>query len=198
MRRMWDYAQVDWRLAWMATIALLLLAVPCASVAQAQGGLEETEVDLVVMPNGKTINIREATYRSLNRMLKRVPAARPLIESEFARRCDPVAVAEADRAANIALATPPEAGTQGFAAAMTRATVERHRAREIAYCAAAERLRTRLEAETKVAEAEQEFLKRVDALMFYGMSRERAERAAANDHIYKAELDRLQNEAGKP
>ena len=149
------------------------------------------------MPNGKTIKIREATYRSLNRLLKRNPAARPLIEAEFARRCDPAAVAEAERSANIELAKPPAAG-QGLAEGIARGMAEGRRAREIAYCAAAERLRARQDAEAQVVAAERAFLKRVDALMFYGMSQERAERAAANDGIYHAELARLQEAAAKP
>lgn len=183
-------------------VCLTVVALALAATVEAQ---DAAESDLLVLPNGKAVSLSVAKYRILKRLHKRHAALRPAIEAEYARRCDPVALAEADRSASIAHAEPPSTKSEPYAAAgenigraLSIGLAESERARNLAYCSAADRLRARQEAEAHVLAAEQEFLKRVDALMFHGMSQERAERAAANDDIYKAELARLQKEAVKP
>lgn len=133
---------------------------------------------------------------------------RSAIEGEYARRCDPLVLAEAERSAAIAqqseldrqrkprpgaddVAGHYAAAGEALGSAISLGLSETLRAKQVLYCATAERLSTE-------AEAEAEFLKRVDALTFYGMSQGRAERAAANDDIYEAELKRLQKEADGP
>ena len=164
--------------------------------------------DLVVTPNGKTVDLREAKHRVLVRLHTRHPTLRSAIEVEYARRCDPVALAEAERSAAIAqqseldrqqkarpaaddVAGHYAAAGEALGSAVSLGLSETLRAKQVLYCATAERL-------SAEAEAEAEFLKRVDALTFYGMSQERAERAAANDDIYEAELERLQEKADRP
>lgn len=184
-------------------IVALLLATLCGSAVWSQAS-----PGLVATPNGKTIDLREAKHRVLVRLHKRHSALRPAIEGEYARRCDPVALAEAERSAAIAqqseldrqrksrpagddVAGHYAAAGEALGSAVSLGLSETLRAKQVLYCATADRLSAQ-------AKAEEEFLKRVDALTFYGMSQERAERAAANDDIYEAELARLQKEADGP
>ena len=168
--------------------------------------------DSVVTPTGRTVDLAEAKHRVLVRLHKRHSALRPAIEREYARRCDPVALAEAERSAAIAQQaerdrkrkprpeTDDVAGHYGAAgealgSAISLGVSETLRAKQVLYCAAADRLRAEEEANRLLMDAEKELAKRVDALTFYGMDLERALRVAANDEIYGAELARLQEEA---
>ena len=161
------------------TIIGLVMAAMCGNVAWGQ---EEA-----VLPTGKTVDLTEARFGKLQRWHKKFPAVREQIEREYARRCDPASSGAAARSLADLESKPPAPGVgavgDGIAKGMNQATLYR----QAIFCEAAERQNRRDAVRLT-------FLKRVDALMFYGMTRDRAERVAANDDLYEAELTRLQRE----
>lgn len=173
------------------TVLGLVMAALCGNVAWCQ---EDT-----VLPTGKVVDLAEARFGKLQRWHKKFPAMREQIEREYARRCNP---ASSDAAARSLADLEKQPRSQGSASepgsheaaaasnlgtdvakAVNQATLYR----QTIFCEAAAR--------QNVERAESlRFLKRVDALMFYGMARDRAERVAANDDLYDVELARLQRE----